>query len=56
MQIDAKQELANTISHAIGVLIGLIFLPLIIQKTWNEHASVHIMAGSYILFALFFFF
>lgn len=44
MQIDAKQELANTISHAIGVLIGLIFLPLIIQKTWNEHASVHIMA------------
>lgn len=43
MPIDAKQELACTISHALGVLFGLVFLPVLIQKTLNGNGSIYVL-------------
>ncbi|WP_394201883.1 hemolysin III family protein [Shewanella waksmanii] len=53
----AKEELANSISHGIGVVFGIIGLVLMLSKglpymTWGQLVGVSLYGGSFILLFL----
>ena len=44
-QLELKEELVNSITHGIGILFGLVFIPVLIYNATN-HATTDVVAGA----------
>ena len=44
-QLEVREELVNSITHGIGILFGLVFIPVLIYNATN-HAKTDVVAGA----------
>lgn len=45
VQLELREELVNSITHGIGILFGLVFIPILIYNATN-HATTDVIAGA----------